>query len=60
MRKSNVPVSRLPSISGGVARAVRLHLRQRQIFRLEVRDSEILVTHIAEHGFDVEEEAGRE
>ena len=29
----------------------------RQIFRLEGRDSEILVTHIAEHGFEVREEA---
>src|SRR5215472_1739004 len=29
----------------------------RQIFRLEGRDSEILVTHIAEHGFDLREEA---
>jgi len=29
----------------------------RQIFRLEGRDSEILVTHLAEHGFEVKEEA---
>jgi homoserine kinase len=28
----------------------------RQIFRLEGRDSEILVTHIAEHGFEVNQE----
>ena len=32
----------------------------RQIFRLEGRDSEILVTHIAEHGFEVREEAEEE
>ena len=31
----------------------------RQIFRLEGRDSEILVTHIAERGFEVGEEAER-
>jgi homoserine kinase len=29
----------------------------RQIFRLHGRDSEIFVTHIAEHGFEVREEA---
>jgi homoserine kinase len=29
----------------------------RQIFRIQGRDSEILVTHIAEHGFEVHEEA---
>jgi homoserine kinase len=29
----------------------------RQIFRIQGRDSEILVTHIAEQGFEVREEA---
>ena len=32
----------------------------RQIFRLEGRESEVFVTHIAERGFEVREEAAEE